>query len=293
MSDDLLNSIKKQFNSSKRVDEMLVSYGLTEKNGVARDVFEALREEMVIRTIAELREQFLGPEPLRLLDVGCGIGGLVLNCLRNGIDAHGVDCADEMVRISRERLQQNGFMAENIQPADFLQYHPGRLFDLVTAIGVIWYYDKKSDFLKKVYECLSPGGYACVVHRNGLFNLSAFNQGTLDFFQQQVLEHLPEDIRQEIIDRLVTALPDISEPIIKKTSAALAKAYDNPLTISDLYQEAGLKISQIRYTYIHTGPPRLNLEADDSVLSQIQRDCERAWQGMFLGSQFMVVAHKE
>jgi 2-polyprenyl-3-methyl-5-hydroxy-6-metoxy-1,4-benzoquinol methylase len=292
MANEVLDSIKKQFNSIKRVDEMLVSYGLTEKEGVARDVFEHLREKMVVRGIEQIRKDDFKKDQTRLLDVGCGIGNLVIDSLRKGIDARGVDCAEEMVRISKERLASQGYSTDNVQLVDFLTESAVVPYDLITAIGVIWYYENKNEFLKQVHSQLVVGGVACVVHRNGLFHLSAFNQGTLDFFRDEILAALPISQRQDILQELVGQLPSLEEQVIKKTSAALAKGYDNPLTIAELYNPLGFEVQKIYYTYIHHAPPRLKMETSDEMLEHLQRTYESDWRGMFLGSQFMVVAKK-
>lgn len=292
MTEDVLTSIKRQFNSEKRIDEMLVSYGLAEKDGVARDVYEHLREKMVIRSLEVIRRDYLKQENPRLLDVGCGIGNLIINALRMGINATGLDCAEEMVRISKERLLSEGFSPDCVEVADFLAARNSSPYDLITAIGVIWYYENKSEFLRKIHSQLQSGGVACVVHRNELFHLSAFNQGTVDYFQHEILKYFPSSEKQEIVAALIGQVPGLDEQIIKKTSAALSKGYDNPLTISDMYRPLGFEVREIYYTYIHHAPPRLKRDASDSMLEHLQSSYEKDWRGMFLGSQFMVVAQK-
>lgn len=284
-----LDNIRSQFNSEKRANEMLVSYDLKPNDdSTVRDPYEKLRESFVFETVRRLMDQGTGT----LLDVGCGVGGFVARCLECGIAAYGIDCAERMISLAQETLKRAGFPENRVALADFFDYQSELPVRAITAIGVIWYYEDKLKFLRKAHSLLEPGGCAAVIHRNSLFNLFALNEGTSRFLQDELLQHLPTKELESIVSELVTEVPGLSAPIQKHTSSALHKSYENPLTIAALYSEAGFRIREICYVYIHPVPPRLRRDYPAELIEQIQSRYGRSWQGMFLGSQFLVVAEK-
>jgi 2-polyprenyl-3-methyl-5-hydroxy-6-metoxy-1,4-benzoquinol methylase len=289
MKDNSIKKIKDQFNSEKRIEEMLVSYDVKSQNQeVERDPFEKLREELIFNLVQEYNLN--GSK--KILDIGCGIGGFILRCLQSGIDAQGIDCAESMISLAKSQLQNAGHDEKRVFLHDILEYQSLEKYNILTAIGVIWYYNNKQRFLKKMYELLLPGGVVMVVHRNALFNLFAMNQGTLNFFSEHLLTHLSEGDNQNILSSIETAVSGLSEPIIKHTSSALNKSYENPLDIKVMYMESGFEVIDLYYAYLHPTPPRLKIQHSDETYRLVHNKYHHSWHGMFLGSQFVVIAKK-
>jgi len=99
----------------------------------------------------------------RLLDLGCGFGTFVLLCLRNGIDACGVEVADFDLDFARKRLR-----------VEFPDCDPTRIylqkdaqttglenesFDVITAWNLLEHVPDYKQLIEEVYRLLKPGGY--------------------------------------------------------------------------------------------------------------------------------------
>lgn len=276
--------IQSHFNNVSRVKEDLNNYGIsTQPNiNVRHDPFEKIREEAILSEII-LRNSTNNS----ILDVGCGVGSLVLRLLETNFDARGIDLSENMVEAAKTNLNARAFDSSKVKVQNFLEYSPSERFDSIVLNGVIWYYQDKESVIEKITSLLKPGGYTFVVHRNDFFNLFALNEGTLTFFARHFLDHLSE--KDELMQKMRNEIPGISDPIHNNNT--LAKPYDNPLTIASLYQKADLIVEELMYTYIHPIPPRFG-QVTGERYKQAQDTYGKAWQGMFLGSQFLVIARK-
>lgn len=74
-----------------------------------------------------------GPQPLRILDFGCGFGGLYsyANTIGAQIDYTGIDLNSDLVEVARERYPQTRFLCANV-------FEPplSETFDVVLSSGV-------------------------------------------------------------------------------------------------------------------------------------------------------------
>lgn len=280
--------IARQFNSERRIAEGLVAYGLAErKPEVEFDPYEKLREDLIL---SELKRDLKGG---RVLDVGSGLGHLMLRLRREDIPCEGVDLAKDAVRLASQLLRENGFTDYDLTVGDFLEYSPKSPCQAVVANGVIWYYEDRDLFLRKIRDVLPPGGMSYVIHRNSLFNLFALNEGTMNLIRDEMMSHLSPELRESVIARMRETIPGLDRAIRKHTSSALQKAYDNPLTISEMYERNGLRVDRVKSVYVHPMPPRLM--PDDlpaGAFAEAQRLYSSAWQGLIMGSQFLVIAKR-
>ena len=82
-----------------------------------------------------------------MVDVGCGMGNVLLNLRKNGLEAKmfGVDISKEMIRLANRNLNQVGY--ENIN------FTVGSIEDIqvsaniVLSLGVTGYHHKQEEFL--------------------------------------------------------------------------------------------------------------------------------------------------
>lgn len=88
----------------------------------------------------------------RILDVGCGTGGMLSELARHG-DVEGADADPEAVRFCRER----GFGGTRLLESDTLPWEP-ETFDLVTAFDVLEHLDDDRAMVDEVLRVLRPGG---------------------------------------------------------------------------------------------------------------------------------------
>lgn len=95
----------------------------------------------------------IGPrQDLRMLDVGCGVGGMMMELRRFGEPA-GLELSASMVAVARERGFQRTFCGD----AQNLSIQSGDL-DLVTAFDCIEHLDRDDLALAEFFRVLKPGG---------------------------------------------------------------------------------------------------------------------------------------
>jgi len=111
------------------------------------------------RIIASVLEDLLGTRrDLRILDIGCGTGGMLPLLSRYG-RVTGIDPADAAIRYSRERFDSLGELLQ----VDFPREIPdGRDFDLVTLFDVLEHLDDDAKALLAASTLLRPGGWLLV-----------------------------------------------------------------------------------------------------------------------------------
>lgn len=105
----------------------------------------------------------------RVLDVGAGQGGLVLELLVRGADAHGAEPGQEFAGLSRLRLEDAGFSACRIVRAyaEALPF-PRNSFDYVTSLQVLEHVREPDLMLREMYRVLRPGGLCFISSENYL-----------------------------------------------------------------------------------------------------------------------------
>lgn len=272
MTDQDISSISAHFSRAGRVADYADS---------VHPMNEA-RRDLVRRTVLH----HVAPGS-RVLEVGCGIGTLTMELAAAGMVCSAIDISAGMVKRARELI---GSTAE-VEQADLFDFRPQQKFAAIIANGVACYYRDQRRFLDHIAELIEPNGIVAIVHRNALFNLFAFNQGTIDFVTDEVLRDLALPARQDIA-RQLGAISGLAAPRQRDQSAELYRSAENPLDIADLYSAAGFSLVGIRYCFMHGAPPRLPAIEGIPDTAQLQRRYEDRWEGMFLGSQFLVVARR-
>lgn len=100
----------------------------------------------------------------RLLDIGCGAGGLLLAARKNGWDAQGLDVAEQATEYVR-KLGFEVFHGE-LQQAEF----PAQHFDVITAAEILEHLSEPRLLVQEVARLLRPGGlfWTTTPHARGL-----------------------------------------------------------------------------------------------------------------------------
>lgn len=150
------------------------------------------------------------PDAHTFLDVGCGTGQLVIAAAQRGMEATGVDFADEMISRCRLNAQEASVTAAFISTSIFEFEAPDESFDVISAQGLIEYLSlpQLDEFFELTARLLRPGGALVVGSRNRLFNLVSLN----DFTQMEA--------KLGLLDTLA------SEAIALQTSSSQADAMD-------------------------------------------------------------------
>ena len=104
----------------------------------------------------------LGLQPgMRLLDVGCGWGGLVLHAVENyGVDAVGITLSNEQMQLARQRAAEAGASASiGIRLQDYRDLG-NESFDAISSVGMFEHVGraKLNEYFTVLSSVLRPGG---------------------------------------------------------------------------------------------------------------------------------------
>jgi SAM-dependent methyltransferase/glycosyltransferase involved in cell wall biosynthesis len=121
--------------------------------------------------------EFSGWKGRTVLEVGCGTGTDLLQFLRAGANAFGVDLSSRSVTLAQKRLNLFGFDSGRVVVADAESLpFPKDSFDLVYSWGVLHHTPDTVKALDEIYRVLRPGGEARVMlyHRRSLVALQSY-----------------------------------------------------------------------------------------------------------------------
>lgn len=100
----------------------------------------------------------------RLLDIGCGWGGLVLHAARHyGVNALGISLSEPQVEWARACIAKAGLESQvSVEVRDYREIVPGRgrPYDAVVSVGMAEHVGRErlKDYFNIVFSALKPGG---------------------------------------------------------------------------------------------------------------------------------------
>lgn len=95
----------------------------------------------------------------RLLDIGCGTGGLLERLAPRIEEGVGVDASRDMLALARTRLAERGLSHVSVRQADMYRLPlPDAVFDAVTLQMVLHYAEDPAAALAEAARVLKPGG---------------------------------------------------------------------------------------------------------------------------------------
>jgi cyclopropane-fatty-acyl-phospholipid synthase len=98
----------------------------------------------------------------RLLDIGCGWGGLVMHAARHyGVDALGLTLSKPQAELANERIRQSGLDRScRVELCDYRGLPPRSAFDKIVSVGMYEHVGASSlpKYFEQVWRLLRPGG---------------------------------------------------------------------------------------------------------------------------------------
>lgn len=98
----------------------------------------------------------------RLLDIGCGWGGLIIYAAKHyGVEAVGITLSEKQAELARQRILEEGLEGQvTVQICDYREMDETHLFDKLVSVGMFEHVGRKKliAYFEKAYRLLKPGG---------------------------------------------------------------------------------------------------------------------------------------
>jgi ubiquinone/menaquinone biosynthesis C-methylase UbiE len=124
------------------------------------------------KNVLDLISQLELPKGSKCLELGCGGGQNAVEYLNKGLEVHGIDSSEELLKTAHElALKESNLSFSNVDLNQEMPFED-ESFDLVVVVGTLQYLMEPSTCIKDVARILKPGGYFIVCQRNALsFNV--------------------------------------------------------------------------------------------------------------------------
>jgi cyclopropane-fatty-acyl-phospholipid synthase len=98
----------------------------------------------------------------RLLDIGCGWGGLVIYAAqRYGVEAYGITLSQPQAELAQQRIQQAGLTEHcRVEVRDYRDMNEANSFDKIVSVGMFEHVGEKflPSYFRQAWHMLRPGG---------------------------------------------------------------------------------------------------------------------------------------
>jgi 2-polyprenyl-3-methyl-5-hydroxy-6-metoxy-1,4-benzoquinol methylase len=255
-----------------------------------------------------LYNEFLeNAKPKSVLDIGCGGGWTVLDALKKGVNATGLEPIKELKEFGNRLLYENGFDPNCITQNDLasLSKHSPESQDCIALLSVLPHVPNEqwSDIHKIISSTLKKGGYFVAAYRNELFDLYTFNSITMEFYDNSLLNNPAcNSLRtQDTIDLLKGLItnPNVPGPYFTAAKDSsfgkLERIKSNPMTMPNFLEKFGFKVDRIRFYNFHCVPPILSNKLKDfkRINHEMELSMADDWRAYFMSAMFFLIAVKE
>lgn len=108
----------------------------------------------------------------KVLEIGCGLGAMLMNWAKNGADCTGIDLNPTSIEQSKKRFELHGLTADiRLEDANHLPFDDN-YFDYVWSWGVLHHSPNLELSIKELFRILKPGGGFGIM----LYNRQSFYQ---------------------------------------------------------------------------------------------------------------------
>lgn len=98
----------------------------------------------------------------RLLDIGCGWGGLIVHAAAHyGVEAVGITLSVPQAEVARERLRESGLNPRcRVEVCDYRDLEPGQPYDKIVSVGMFEHVGEEllPEYFRRAFGLLRPGG---------------------------------------------------------------------------------------------------------------------------------------
>jgi cyclopropane-fatty-acyl-phospholipid synthase len=98
----------------------------------------------------------------RLLDIGCGWGGLVIYAAQHyGVKAYGITLSRSQAELAQQRIQEAGLSEQcSVEVRDYRDLHEEHAFAKIVSVGMFEHVGKAllPTYFEQAWHLLSPGG---------------------------------------------------------------------------------------------------------------------------------------
>ncbi len=98
----------------------------------------------------------------RLLDIGCGWGGLIIHAAQHyGVEAVGITLSENQAEFANQRIREMGLADRcRVELADYRELSPEKPFDKLVSVGMFEHVGeaKLETYFRQAWQLLKPGG---------------------------------------------------------------------------------------------------------------------------------------
>lgn len=251
-----------------------------------------------------LLNSFIEKNIKKIVEVGVGEGTPLSILSKTGLDVWGFDISEEMVKLAKKNAEDCGINPEHIfcadiqDPITYSHILKDGKFDGILAMGVMPHVHDEGSVIKNMATMLDHGGTAFVEFRNKLFSLFSFNNYTIDFIVNDLLQSVDENVKDLVKDHLESKLQVEKRTGINKEKEEYDKIlskFHNPLEVADLFEKNNFCDVNIKWYHYHPAMPCLYDKCKEMFRSEaIKMESNNStWKSMFLCSAFVVEATRK
>jgi cyclopropane-fatty-acyl-phospholipid synthase len=123
----------------------------------------------------------------RLLDIGCGWGGLIIYAAQHyGVDATGITLSEPQATLARQRIAEAGLQDRcRVEVRDYREIPNGESFDKIVSVGMFEHVGRAQlpVYFKQAYRLLKQGG---IFLNHGIVNVVPERRGPIDLAQRKL-----------------------------------------------------------------------------------------------------------